>query len=309
MTHPLIAALAEPFPQSMVKCRIGSRSRDKTRGQALWYIDPRAVQRRLDDVFGAHWKVSYRAEGSAMFCRLSVRVEDQWIEREDGAEIPARADDKSPDPIKTACSDSFKRVASVFGIGRYLHEVEQKWVELTDEGRKFAHPPQLPPQFLPRGSSAGMERGQSGSSMDRAPAARQAARPVNPPAETRETPRAAERSEPAREPAPQPRTTTAAPSQAQGERGLDPKSSEDQKQSPQGQGAHSLDLSGVTDPKLRDTVQSLMDKLNKQTVPASFLNNYFQTRLKPSLPEELSEQIEQAFAAVERPAERELNAA
>ena len=44
--------LSAPFPPDRVSWRIGSTTKDKTRGMALAYIDARDVMERLDNVVG-----------------------------------------------------------------------------------------------------------------------------------------------------------------------------------------------------------------------------------------------------------------
>ncbi len=76
--------LRAPFPAKDICWRIGSTTEDKDRGLALAYIDARAVQRRLDELFGWDgWRTEYHSlNGSGVICALSVRVDgDLWIGR------------------------------------------------------------------------------------------------------------------------------------------------------------------------------------------------------------------------------------
>lgn len=47
-----------------------------------------------------------------------------------------------------------KRAAAQWGIGRYLYDVPNRWVDVTPSGRgyKFTIMPELPPEFLPKGT-------------------------------------------------------------------------------------------------------------------------------------------------------------
>jgi len=142
----IFKALREPFSSSQISWRVGACNKDMTRGQALPYIDARAVQNRLDRVVGPHrWKNEFAQVTDGVLCRLSIKVGDEWVSKEDVASYNASGD---PDfKVKGAHSDAFKRAAVMWGIGRYLYAFEAPWVKL-DNGR-LAEKPQLPPHMLP----------------------------------------------------------------------------------------------------------------------------------------------------------------
>ena len=144
--------LIAPFPASDIRWRVGSTTKDKSRGLALPYLDARAIQERLDAVFGWDgWTTEYRAVADGIVCKLSVRVDtDRWVSKEDGAPLT------DIEPLKGGVSDAFKRVAaSGFGIGRYLYALPAQWCALKPAGRSYAlaETPQLPPGFLPAGDT------------------------------------------------------------------------------------------------------------------------------------------------------------
>ena len=57
MNDSIIDKLQEPFKESEIEWRVGSTTKDKTKGLALAYVTNRAIQNRLDDVFGIFgWK-------------------------------------------------------------------------------------------------------------------------------------------------------------------------------------------------------------------------------------------------------------
>ena len=122
--------LADPFATSEVKWRVGGRNREKTRGQALAYIDARAVMERLDEVLTPPmWSDEYRyvAEEKVVMCRLSLCIGGEWVSKEDGAEP------SDIEPGKGAISDAFKRAGVKWGVARYLYSLSMPWVELKDE--------------------------------------------------------------------------------------------------------------------------------------------------------------------------------
>ena len=123
-------SLTEPFHHTEVKWRVGSTSRDKSKGIALAYVDARAVMDRLDFVLGAeNWSDEYtETPTNRIICKLSINTPQGWITKSDGAGATTFEGEKG------AISDAFKRAAVKFGIGRYLYELPTEWIEL-DNGR------------------------------------------------------------------------------------------------------------------------------------------------------------------------------
>lgn len=115
--------LREPFPAPEIKQRKGRG------GQQFDYIDARAVMDRLDAVIGPeHWYDSYtlmNEQTGAMLCGLTVH----GITKYDVGypNNPIGSTDKSgnpmsEEPLKDAASDSLKRAAVKWGIGRFLYQ-------------------------------------------------------------------------------------------------------------------------------------------------------------------------------------------
>ena len=113
----LLKKLREHFPVEDIEYKIGALNSDKTKGLALAYVSARAIQNRLDSVLGMeNWKVSYREIQGGFLCTLSIRINNEWVEKEDGANVTEF------ESVKGGISNAFKRVASSgFGIGRYLY--------------------------------------------------------------------------------------------------------------------------------------------------------------------------------------------
>jgi hypothetical protein len=154
VTNDTLKQLGAFFPSTAIQWRAGSMTQDKTRGKALPYIDARVVQNRLDDVVGAgNWKNSYsevivNGKLLAVRCALAVKVEGEWVEKEDGAHLDnIETFDQAEKAIKGVYSDALKRAAVQWGIGRYLYEFDAPWVEL-DNGR-ILMVPRLPNEMLP----------------------------------------------------------------------------------------------------------------------------------------------------------------
>jgi len=136
----IMAALAAPFPACDVDWRIQHTAQGNTRGLAVPYVQSRAIQSRLDAVVGPYnWKAEYKpwhnVNGSAsQLCGLAVFCEErgEWIQKWDGAE------NTDIEPVKGGISDSFKRAAVLWGIGRYLYGLAATWVEIEQRGKSYA---------------------------------------------------------------------------------------------------------------------------------------------------------------------------
>ena len=147
-------ALRAPFPEADIQWmpqQLGSNGKDadmKPWVMVLAYVDARALQERLDEVFGVlGWQDSYIATANGIICTLSVldtatrmrkTVEvgpggevletvhlpepsqpNTWISKSNGAP------ETDIEAFKGGISSAFKRVcASGLGIGRYLYNLE-----------------------------------------------------------------------------------------------------------------------------------------------------------------------------------------
>ena len=106
----ILNLLYMPFTQADVDFRKGSG------GTKLAYIDARTVMKRLDDVMGIDgWQDKYKSIENRTICELSLKINGVWITKSDGA------GDTKIEGAKGGISDSFKRAAVKFGVGRYLY--------------------------------------------------------------------------------------------------------------------------------------------------------------------------------------------
>ena len=132
----IIKKLKEPFNCGDVEWKIQVTSQDKNRGMAVAYLDARAVQKCLDEVVGPfNWKNVYSLwHDHSQICGISIfnAERSEWVTKWDGAE------NSEIEPIKGGLSDSFKRAASVWGIGRYLYQINGIWVDVEAKGKSFA---------------------------------------------------------------------------------------------------------------------------------------------------------------------------
>jgi hypothetical protein len=132
MTADILAKLAAPFPPDVISWRVGSTTKDKAKGMALAYIDARDVQDRFNQVCGLDWQVRHPwSSGSKLACEIGVKIGGEWIWRGDGA------GDSDVEAEKGAFSDSFKRAAVRWGVGRYLYDIDSPWVALEAAGHSY----------------------------------------------------------------------------------------------------------------------------------------------------------------------------
>lgn len=152
----LMDALAAPFSSSDVEWRAGSTNGDKTKAMALAYITSRAVMQRLDDTFGlgCWWDDYSPGPNGGILCRLTVSFEENGkIHTISKCGI---ADNTDFEAVKGGESDSLKRAAVKFGIGRYLYKLPTKWVACEQRGKSIVlkEIPSLPEWALPSGTEA-----------------------------------------------------------------------------------------------------------------------------------------------------------
>lgn len=115
--------LRQPIPYQW---RVQSRSKDKSKAICTAYIDARDVMNVLD----AHcqWEVKYEEKAGFIFAGIGISFTDagvQWrwdcgqrVENDPGDQMYEQAG-------KSAASDAFKRAAVMWGIGRFLYDLDK----------------------------------------------------------------------------------------------------------------------------------------------------------------------------------------
>ena len=133
----LRAVLSAPFSSSDIEWRVSATNAEKTKGLAVPYVTNPANQNRLDDTVGIDgWYNDFRPwkNGSAQLCGISIFFPqlEQCLTKWDGA------DDSEFESVKGGLSDSMKRAAVEWSIGRYLYGMTQVWVtvQITNSGKK-----------------------------------------------------------------------------------------------------------------------------------------------------------------------------
>ena len=122
--NPQWAALRRPFDPHELEWRVGTVRKDGTACQLLAYITSRAVMDRLDDIVGApNWGNDFKPNPlGGMLCGIWIQHDGHRTWKWDGAEATAI------EAVKGGISDSMKRAAVQWGIGRYLYRLDTQWV-------------------------------------------------------------------------------------------------------------------------------------------------------------------------------------
>lgn len=130
------AALAMPFAPEDLEWRLQQSFEDKMRGIAVPYVTNRAIQSRLDEVVGPNnWYNEYKpwhkvGSKDSQLCGISIYFEGQgFVTKWDGAE------DSDIEPVKGGLSDSMKRAAVQWGIGRVLYNMDTVFVDIERKGK------------------------------------------------------------------------------------------------------------------------------------------------------------------------------
>lgn len=132
------AALAQPFAPEDLEWRLQATSKDKTRGMAVPYVTNRAIQTRLDDVVGPeNWYNDFKpwhgvGKKQSQLCGIAIYFEGRgFITKWDGAE------DSDIEAVKGGLSDSMKRAAVQWGVGRVLYSMDTVWVGIEARGDSY----------------------------------------------------------------------------------------------------------------------------------------------------------------------------
>lgn len=118
--------LCQPFNPEDLEWRIVKAGVSNNNPWALvvCYVTARAIENRLDKVLGkANWEPVFTQIDGGFLCHLKIRVGGEWITKTDGA------NNTNIEPIKGGISDSLKRAAVQWGIGRYLYQLEETWAK------------------------------------------------------------------------------------------------------------------------------------------------------------------------------------
>ncbi len=115
----LLAALQAPFYPEEIEWRLRSAGIEQGKPwvKIHAYITNRAIMNRLDHTVGPfNWRNEFIKWGDhTMLCGLSLRINREWLTKWDGAAETELA------AAKGGFSESMKRAAIQWGMGRYLY--------------------------------------------------------------------------------------------------------------------------------------------------------------------------------------------
>ena len=117
------------------KWRVQSFSKQKPEATCVAYIDARDVMDRLDEVCAFGWERSHAEVKGHIYSTVTIIMPDgSRINRTDcGTESETEAE-------KGESSDSFKRAAVNWGVGRFLYDLEIKRVPASDKKEQGKYP-------------------------------------------------------------------------------------------------------------------------------------------------------------------------
>lgn len=115
--------LSEPIKPNEIEWRVSNAKDGKM--LVVPYITNRCVMDRFDRAFGIFgWQNNFSEwRGKGVKCGIGVLSADQWIWKYDGA------DESDIEATKGGFSDSMKRVAVQWGIGRDLYQYPRVYIQ------------------------------------------------------------------------------------------------------------------------------------------------------------------------------------
>lgn len=108
--------------------RVQSFSKFDTTASCVAYIDARDVMNLLDEVCGAeNWQSDFKDIGGQTFAGIGINIDGVWVWKWD------TGSESNIEKEKGQASDSLKRAAVQWGVGRFLYELEIKKVKTNEK--------------------------------------------------------------------------------------------------------------------------------------------------------------------------------
>ena len=129
----VLKQLAKPFekiswrPQRVIK----SSKNNKHWGIMIAYINARDVIDRLNEVVGADWNFTWTPTPATNVVKGRLEIFNSYKE-----DVGYPNSDRDTYPYKSAVSDALKRCAVQYGVGRFLYNLENKFIEYDAYGKK-----------------------------------------------------------------------------------------------------------------------------------------------------------------------------
>jgi len=111
------------------KWKIQSFTKDGKKAQCVAYIDARDVMDLLDKAVGfGNWEDQYRYENNQWLCGLTIHLGNGVSRTKWDTGVAGEFEAE-----KSAISDSFKRAAVKWGVGRFLYDLKIQWVDIVNK--------------------------------------------------------------------------------------------------------------------------------------------------------------------------------
>lgn len=110
------------------KWKIQSFVSNETKGTCVAYIDARNVMDLLDEVCGPdNWQDEYKEIHGRLVAGIGIKTDNGWVWKWDTGVSGDYEEEKSE------FSDSFKRAAVKWGVGRFLYSMDIQWVNVLNK--------------------------------------------------------------------------------------------------------------------------------------------------------------------------------
>ena len=124
------------------KWRVQSFSKNKPTASCVAYIDARDVMDMLDETVGAsNWADDYKSLDGQTFAGIGINIAEvsglmgsEWVWKWD------TGSESNIEKEKGQASDSFKRAAVKWGVGRFLYSFDVKYVDANEVKKDGNYP-------------------------------------------------------------------------------------------------------------------------------------------------------------------------
>jgi hypothetical protein len=137
----ILNILRKPFTPDRIEWRLqscGEKQDGSIWAKCLCYIDNRAAQERLDEVFEDGWSSheTFQQIGDKAVCVVEINIhEAPGIQARSVTGTCAVEANGDIDPFKSAASGAMKRAVVNLGIGRYLYDLPETWAIIDPKGK------------------------------------------------------------------------------------------------------------------------------------------------------------------------------
>lgn len=128
LTKEDIAILVAKFPEEKLGVKVNSFSKDRTRAMLVLYLQHTDVYERIEMVDPSWQSMVTHTHKLEDVIFVSMTMTIKGVTRENVGE---------GQDYKAAYSDALKRCAMLFGVGRYLYDIETIWVPYNESTDRF----------------------------------------------------------------------------------------------------------------------------------------------------------------------------